>query len=477
VSSLLNSVRWAAIAQGSKIVGQLASMAILSRLLKPTDYGVMAMAGVFTALATMLRDMGTGTAIVQRKELTQGLTSTVFWLNVALGSSIGLVLWAGSGTAATYFREPQLAGVLIALAGLFPVGGLTAVPQALIERRSGFKSLAQMDVTAQLVGLLVAIVAATNGAGVYSLVIPAWVSAIISLIWLVRLSSWRPSWIFERAEFRSLWSFSGNLAAFNFVNYFSRNADSMIVGRILGATPLGVYSMGYKLMLFPVQNLSWVVNRVMLPTLSRLQDDVAAARTIYLKMLGAIVTISAPLMIGLWVLRVPFVEFAFGTKWGGVATLLAWFAPIGFLQSMMSTVGTVFTAFGRTELLFRMGVLNTVLFLVSFVAGAQYSIEMVAAAYFVANLLNWLGWVVLTGRQLRAKPTALWAVLRAPILSGLAMLTTMYGALHAVHSVARNPGLQVLVVGFVGAACYLGVLTLGFGQSIRPLINVVRGRE
>ena len=262
MSGLLRSAQWAAISQVSKVGGQLVSLVVLSRLLPPSDYGVMAMAGVVTALAGMLRDMGTGAAIIQRKELTQELTCTVFWMNMALGTTLGLLLWVGADLLGAFFREPKLPGVLLALAALFPLTSFTAVHQAIIERRSGFRTLAVLDVTNQLFGLVVAIMAALAGAGVYSLVAPMASSALISSIWLWRKSGWRPNWQWSSREFKALWGFTGNLTAFNFVNYFARNADSMIIGRMLGTAALGHYSMAYKLMLFPVQNLGWVVSRV-----------------------------------------------------------------------------------------------------------------------------------------------------------------------------------------------------------------------
>ena len=116
MSSLLSNVRWAAVAQASRVGGQLVSLAVLSRLLPPSDYGVMAMAGVVTALVSMLRDMGTGAAIIQRKDLTPELTCTVFWMNVGLGAALALMLAFGSSALGIFFSEPQLPGVLLALA-------------------------------------------------------------------------------------------------------------------------------------------------------------------------------------------------------------------------------------------------------------------------------------------------------------------------------------------------------------------------
>lgn len=476
MSGLLSSARWAAVAQASRIAGQLVSLAVLSRLLPPADYGVMAMAGVVTALAGMLRDMGTGAAIIQRKELSIELTSTVFWMNIALGVALGLMLCIGGGALGSFFREPKLAGVLVVLAATFPVTSATAVHQAMIERRSGFQTLAMLEVANQVIGVALAIVAALAGAGVYSLAVPTISGAIISSIWLWSASGWRPAWRWSNEAFRSIWGFSGNLTAFQFVVYFARNADSMIIGRMLGATPLGMYSMAYKLMLFPVQNLTWVVGRVLLPRMSQLQDDPARIRELYFRALGAVVTLSAPIMAGLWALREPFVAIAFGPRWVEVPELVGWLAPVGLLQSMTSTVGTVFTAAGQTRTLFRLGLANTAVLMVAFVVGAKLGLVYVAIAYGIAHVFTGLQMAWLTGKLLDARVGQLWTAIRAPLVSALLMAAGMAVLRWALLPMALSALLQCVVVGAVGAVLYALSLKIVFRQSWTPALAFIRAK-
>lgn len=470
----MRSARWVAISQASRIGGQLLALTILSRLLPPSDYGLIAMAGVVTALAGMLRDMGTGTAIIQRKELSRELLCTVFWLNMALGTTLGIGLCAGSGLLASLFREPRLAGVLIALALVFPITSFTGVHQAIIERRSGFKTLAILEVANQVVGLLCAIAAALSGAGVYSLVVPTVVSAVLSSAWLWAKSGWRPEWVWSAAEFKSLWGFTGSLTAFNFVNYFARNADAMIIGRLLGTTALGHYSMAYKLMLFPVQNLSWVVGRVLLPRLSQIQDDPDRIRDLYFKALRAVVTLSAPTMVALWALREPFVAIAFGPQWHDVPALIAWLAPVGFLQSMMSTTGTMFTASGRTRTLFRIGLINSATFIFAFFVGAQWGLREVVIAYLIANILNTFTVAWLTGRLIHASMAMLLAAIRAPVVSAAIMGGSMLAMHPLLMQVRVGPLIDVVSLSVAGAVIYISSLRLLFHQSVSHFTDLVR---
>ncbi|ADQ84969.1 MOP flippase family protein [Methylovorus sp. MP688] len=473
MSQLISSVRWVGISQASKILFQLASMAILARLLPPSDYGVMAMASVVTTLAGMLREMGTGTAIIQKQELTPEVMSTVFWLNMAMGTVLGLVLWLTSPLIAIFFKEPQLVGVLTLMAIIFPISSSTTVHQALLERSSKFKVLTIMDLMTQAAGLGVAIIAALNGAGVYSFVIPAIVTSLISSVWLWSHSGWNPRLLWSTHEFKVLLHFTGNLTAFNFVNYFSRNADSMVIGRMLGSVALGTYSMAYKLMLFPVQNLTWVVNRVLLPTLSRLQNNKDEAKTLYLKSLNMIVTLTAPMMVGLWVLREPFVAVAFGPKWTAVVAILAWLAPVGLIQSAVSTTGTVFTAYGKTNLMFKLGLLGTVINVTSFLIGAQYGLVELAFFYFVGNFLNAIVCSHFTVKTLSSSLKELINTIKAPILSASMMGLITYPLTLIMISKGYPSILTVALISITGALIYFLLLIKVFNQSLDNMIKLL----
>lgn len=472
----MHSVRWLSVAQASKVLGQLVSVVVLSRLLPPSAYGVMALAGVVLTFASLLRDMGTGAAIIQRKSLTPTLADTVFWLNVGLGVGLGLVLAAAAYPISVFFREPELFPVMLLMSLGFPLGATTAVHQAWMERHARFRELAILDVFTQVGGLCLSVACALAGWGVYSFVVPTLFTIGVNSTWLWFKSGFKPGRTWSREEFRSLWGFSGSLTAFNFINYFARNADSMIIGRVLGAGPLGQYGMAYKLMLFPVQHMSWVVGRALLPRLSGIQDDLAAVRDVYFKVLGGISLLSMPIMVGLWSLRVPFVDVVLGPKWAIVAPLLGWLAPVGIMQSLMSTIGSTLTSQGRTAALFYLGIFNTATVLIGFFAGAQFGVVGVAAGYFVANLLNFLVTIVCMGRWLQATPGPLWRQMKAPVVSSLAMGLALWGADLALAHTALPAKVQLGMLIALGAAVYLSVLGLVFGQSPKVLLNTLKGK-
>jgi PST family polysaccharide transporter len=447
---------WAGLSQGSRTVLQLAGIAVLSRILPPADFGLLAMALVIVNLANLLRDMGTSAAVIQRHELTPQLLNSVFWLTAGFGILLAVLIVAGSPLAAWSFHEPKLIPLLSLLSINFPLSCSAATHAALMERNSQFRRLAAIEIGAAVVGLVTAIVMANLGYGVYSLAGQSLVSTSLSslLTWLS--SPWRPGFSFERSEIAGLWKFSSNIVGFNLVNYFARNADTMLIGHTLGSVQLGYYNMAYRVMLFPVQNLTWVVGRALLPVFSRLQHDRPAMGDRYIEVLSHIAFITAPLAIGVWLFRHHIIILFLGPGWDASSAVLAWLAPVSFIQSLASTTGTIFTATGRTDMMRKYGMLNTVLTVTAFAAGLPWGITGVAAAYMTAMVIIFIstlhGALRLTDRslfQLLAKiaPPVGCAIALGGIALPIGALLRRHGVMAATELAIMIPALLLLYAG------------------------------
>lgn len=461
----MSNARWIGVAQIFRIGMQLVGLVVLARFLPPAEYGLMAMATVAINFASLLRDMGTAAAIVQKEDLNEDTTNTVFWLNIGLGLVLALILVIFSPVIADWFRAPRLVLVLLLLAIVFPVTSSAAVHQALLERESKFRILARIEVLSSLFALFTALILAYYGAGVLSLVGQALVAASLSAIQLWLSSRWRPQAKWSSSEFKSLLKFSGHLTGFTFINFFARNTDSLIIGRVLGSVALGVYSQAYKVMMFPLQSMTQVASRALFPIMSRQQNDINEMAKLYFRSLRTIAALTAPLMAGLWMLREPFVRLALGAQWDAVATILAWLAAVGFIQSLTSTTGSVFMATGRTDLLLRLGIIGTILQVTSFFIGVNWGIESVAICYLIANIVNLFPCFWLTLRQLNSSYRDLISILWKPILFSAVMI----GVLYPLKLILVNQGVSsIWLLGggtVIGTAIYGGLL-LAFSRDI-----------
>jgi O-antigen/teichoic acid export membrane protein len=470
----VTGVLWAAVSQASRVVIQFATLAILSRLLPPIDFGIVAMAGVVTTFATLIRDMGTASAVIQRKELSDGLLDTVFWFNVCIGLLIAASIALLALPIARTFQEPRLVGVLLVLALSFPISSTAAVHQALLERGLVFQTLARIEITSSLFALGVAIIAGLSGLGVYSLVLNAMAAVVLSTLQLWGASRWRPARRWSHEQFRALWGFSGNLASFQILNYFARNADTILVGRFLGAADLAWYNTGYKIMLFPLTSLSAVVSRVLFPVLSRRQSDPVAFGSLYLNATTGIALVTAPLMAGIWALRTPFVALLLGDRWLSVADVLAWLAPVGLVQSVGTTVGLIYMGTGKTNIMMRWGTFSSLITVAAICIGLRWGYLGVARCYAIASLALAYPSFVVGLRLIDLKFTDLVKSVGLPVLVALAM-AAFIAMLDNYCFETQNPLVRMSVLAPIALLFYGGVGWLVMRAQVTSLLQQIRG--
>jgi len=389
---IISNAKWVTASQVVRVSTQVLGVMILARLLSPTEYGLMAMALVVMNFAMIFKDLGTSAAIIQKAELSEQTKTATFWFNLALGIAIAVAVLALAPALSQLFRQQKLTPVLSVLAFVFPLSSAGAVHQALLERESKFSAVARVEIFSSTAGLLVAIVLAMLGAGVYSLVLQVFTSSVLTSILLWTASGWRPNGIrsFTREQLKPIVGFGSNLAGFNTINYFSRNADGLIIGHFMTAAILGAYSLAYRIMLFPLQSMTFVASRSLYPILSKRQNSPADILPTYLKLIRVVACLVAPMMAGMVVVRKDFITIFIGEGWDLSADILLWLAPTGFLQSIVSTTGLIFMSTGRVKLLLRISIFNAVTQVGSFLIGSQHDIVTLSALYLVANVVNFV---------------------------------------------------------------------------------------
>jgi len=471
-----SGLKWTAVSQASRLGAQLLGVLTLTRLLPPSDFGLVAMAAVVTGFASLFRDFGTAAAIIQKPDPSPQLLDSVFWLNMAFGTGLAVLLGLFAPLIALGFAEFRLKEVLWVLALTFPIVSLGAVHQALLEKTSRFRPLAIVETVAAFVSLAGAIWVARAGWGVFSLVLQTLLAAFLTTAGLWMVSQWRPFFRWDAQEIRGVMIFSGNLVSFNVFNYFIRNVDNLLIGRFLGASDLGYYAMAYRLMLWPLQNISSMVGRALFPVFSRLQADQGRLAGAYVRATAAITLVTAPLMFGFFVLREPFIAVALGERWQPVAGVLAWLVPVGLLQSISTSVGALYLATGRTDVMFKWGIAAGLLAVPALIIGLQWGITGVAAAYALASLL--LFWPSLT-IPFRLVGLRVGDVLLRlmPSLATAAVMALVVVALTAAWPAnTDNPLLRLILLATVGVVVYGGISLLTQRVLLKDITRAVFNR-
>ncbi len=370
-----------------RLVLQVATFIALSRLLPPHDFGLFSMCSVVANFVLLFRDLGTSAALVQRKEINPLILHSVFWLNAGFGLMVTVALVALSSPVSMIFHEPMLLSILPALSLIFLISGVSILHQALLQRQMDFVRLAKIETASALSGSLVAIGFALFHGGVWSLVFQSLAANLCSTILFWQTQSWRPQWKFSWREVRSITTYSLNLSGFNLVNYFSRNADNLLIGRYLGAEQLGYYNLAYKIMLFPLQNISSTVSRVIFPAFSKYQEDNGQISKLYLAVSSTIALVIFPMMLGVFIIGPQIIQVFLGSKWQPAVPLIMALAPVGLIQSIVSLNGVIFGAKGKTSLQFKQAILFGILTVTAFIIGLHWGTIGVAVAYLISNLI------------------------------------------------------------------------------------------
>lgn len=295
---------------------------LIARLLLPSDYGVVAMLGIFMAVAGCFVDSGFGTALIQKKDRTETDFCTVFYFNIVVACIFYGLLWIASPYIARFYDMPLLESVTKVVGLNLIVGSFAGIQSAQLSIAIDFKSRAKISVITTLFTGIVGLWLAYEGYGVWALVFQGLASNILRTILLWVTVRWMPRLIFSWKSFRGLFSFGSKLLASALLDTVYNNIYPIVIGKLFSAQSLGLYSRAEGLAHFPSSNITGVLQSVTFPVLSTIQDDDARLADAYKRFLRLSAFIVFPLMMGLSAVADPFIRIVLTDKWEGAIYFL-----------------------------------------------------------------------------------------------------------------------------------------------------------
>ncbi len=428
-SSVKRAAKWAL---ANRMAGQLLQFLgtiVTARLLLPEDYGKAAVIFPVTTFAAIFTSLGLGSAVAYSRRVTEELLSTAFWLNAVAGVVMGGVVVALAVPLSALFREPELVP-LLALSSLTFVLNLSVVHLGLMERVLRFKKIAVIEITCTVLNIATIIATAAAGAGAYALVLGPIVSTVSTTLFMWVAVRWLPRRRPDLASLRELFRYTRGVTGFSMLNFWSRNADNLLLARFVSQTELGLYSRSYNVMRLPVTQMNTMMGRVLFPAMTRLRDDRKRLGRAWLTALSTAATLTAPVTLGMAVAAPAMVEVLYGTRWLGMVPVLQILAVSALPQILTTTVASLLRATGATGLLFRVGVATASMSLVAICIGLPWGTVGVATALLVKFYLEVLVTFRFALRQtgLRARDIlgALWGVAVACLaLAGVGVLVRL----------------------------------------------------
>lgn len=460
----ISGLKWSFLSQGGKQASQFVITVILARMLSPDDFGLLGMATVFTGFANLFGELGITSALIQKQDTREEHLSSAFWLNVSAGLFLTLIFIGLSPWIARFYHKPELSLILSVISFNFILSSFTVVQQAILTKEMDFKSLMIRDIAAMILSGILGIFLAYHGAGVWSLVYQLLSFTLFNSIFLWTFSKWRPQFIFSRKAITDIFHFSAHMTGFNVVNYFARNVDYLLIGKFLGTEALGYYTLAYKLMMVPVQNISGVIGKVMFPAFSRIQHDLEKVRINYMKMVKVIPLVTFPMMFGLFALAPEFVRVVYGPKWEDVIILIRILSLCGVIQSVGTTIGNIWLSLGKADLQFKMQVCGTIIVTGAILLGLKWGLQGVAILYLAYSIV-WVHYsLFVTCKLINLKFSEFYRVLFPAYGVGLGLLFCLL-AFKKILMFSSLANLSILII--TGSILYL--IFLFFNGNIRIL--------
>ena len=298
---------------------QLVQMAVLARLLLPEDFGLMALVSVAIVFCSLFSDMGLSSAFIQRQDVTPQQRSSLFWLNIVMGTALTILMIALSPLAAWYFDDDRLLPLFALTATTLIINAAGQQVRIAAEKTLHFRPVVLVDTSSTLLGFAATVLAALAGWGVYSLAFGSVLGAISGtvLAWLFIANSWRPRFGFKAEDIRPFIGFGGSLVANNIVNQFNASVNLLIGGRMLAASQLGLYSVPRNLVLQLQFLVNPIITRVAFPLISQVQTDLPRVKAIYLQTVNMTASTNAPLYLGAFFFAQEIVNLLLGSNWTG----------------------------------------------------------------------------------------------------------------------------------------------------------------
>jgi O-antigen/teichoic acid export membrane protein len=331
-----------------------------------------------------------GPAIIQHKTLTDDDHAALLWFSVVLSVTMAGLFAAGGWILEWVYGGAVYREVAWLLAIAVLCYGLSVVPKALLMKAKDFRQVNLIAAISSLVGGVAGVWAAFGGWGVFALPTQTISTGLLSFALMFWKAGMRPRAVWSLEPLRRIWGFAGYQMAFSIVGFFTRNVDSLLIGKLLGPTALGNYDKSYQLMSYPNQIVLGVVQPVMHPILSDYQDDVATIRRVYLRMIHLLALLGLPLSVLCSLSSREIVLVLFGDQWGAAVFPFSMLGLTIWCQLTLTPTGPVYQARNKTKAFFLVGLGSMVFIVSSILVGLAFGgIDQVAISLTIGFIAQW----------------------------------------------------------------------------------------
>lgn len=452
-STVIRALRWYA---GIRYLGQLFTWGItivVIRLLTPEDYGLIAMASILIGLAIMVGEVGIGGALIQSPKLDNATVRKLFGFLIITNVPLYILVFILSPIFASFFNADKLTHIIRILDFQVLISVFSVIPIALLKRQMDFKQLAFIELAAAIIGSLTALGMAWYGFGVWSLVASNLATTMVltlSAIFIVGLPQW-PS--FRFGGIRSQLAFVARIVASSFVSFLYTQSDTIIIGRIIGSTQLGYYTVANNIALLPMNKFTTIMSSVSFPAYSQIRHDKDKIQNYFLRSLEINLFIFTPFLWGISSISKDLIDLVLGDRWGSAVVVLQIISLIVPLRMLSPLVQAMLLGIGRVEITLRNVFTNLMIVPPALLIGTQWGLSGVCFGWVIGFSVAFPINLRRTFLELDLHPKEFWILTRATFVCAATMYVAAMGANHYLLDGLEQIPRLVLSVS-IGAAVY-----------------------
>ncbi|WEK21213.1 MAG: MOP flippase family protein [Candidatus Pedobacter colombiensis] len=466
----INGAKWTTTATIITVLFAFFQLAIIARVLKSSAFGLVAMSTITINFFHIFANLGFTNSIISKQETNKKILSTIFYSSLSLGFILLILVNLFSHLIADYFNEPRLIHIIRISSINFPLIYAGQIYNILLQKELRFKSLAIIDVSSSLVGTIVTTSLAYNNYEELSLIYGEVFYTAFKLILFVTIGTklFNPILYFNLKDIKDHLRFGVYNLGEGILSYAGGNSESIIIGKIIGAKALGLYTIAYQLAVYPIVRLNPIIMQVTYPIMAKIKD-VASLKRAYIKIIDFITYCNFPLLAGLFITSTSVVPLVYGKGWIDTIPLVKVIVFVSLLKCITAPISSLAFTRGKPNLIFY---LNLVILIIKLPILYFFSTSFGLIGVAYANLLTTTIETILTsflakyliGNYFKEFFTNIYK----PILLCLIMVVVI--AVYQHFIISTNLFHTIIQIA-IGGSIYLG-LTLKYKLSLSEILEL-----
>ncbi len=470
----LSGVFWSSMQQfGTQSISFVVSL-ILARLLLPSEFGLLAMMGVFVGIGTILVDSGLSQSIIRTSNPTQQEFSTIFFFNLIGSLIIYLIIFFAAPFIADFYSQKVLISLIRWYCLIFIINAFSNVQYTRLSKKMDFKTEIKISIPSLILSSFVGISMAFLGYGVWSLVVSAIVQSFVSSVQLWIWSNWQPSFVFDFTLFKKHFNFGYKLTISGILDTVFSNIYYIIIGRLFPPAQLGFYNRADSLKQFPVSNISAIINKITFPLFSLIQDDDLKLKNIYKRIMQMVIFFVAPTLIFMAVLGEPLFRFLFTEKWLPAVPYFQILCLNGILYPIHSYNLNILKVKGRSDLFLKLEIIKKILLVIIIAFAYQFgiygllisSVIFSVFAFFINThytnkFINYSIWMQIKD---------LFPIIFLALISGFFVFILNY----FLKDFIKYDLINLLICSFLGSVLYFCISYFFKINSVKEILDIIK---